>query len=644
MPSNKSEICMVLRSLSVLLAAAAALVGQTKPVLTRSANNYRTGVYQETVITPANVNRLHRVYSIPIPGDKRGVESQALVLPKVATAGGTYDLLVLSTMANDLLGCDLKTGKVLWKTNLGPPINGGKNIDFWTINDHWGVLSTGVIDPDTSTWYGVVWSSPDGVPTHGWHSLHAVDLKTGKETKPPLSMNPLTYNPGYGFAPVHFSGQMRKQRSALLLQSIAGRKVIAVPSGSVLETAQGASGWVAIADIAAWRFTASWSASISTYGGGIWMAGQGLAADEDGFLYALTGNGGFDGTTEFSESFVKLKYVPPVDAKKDMGALDIVDWWSPYSDAGRVGQDPQQIAIQKIFVPEVQGKMAGTNAADTVLKDEAVNHGHNHHDMKAMALASAKRWASWNDQDLGSGSISLIPDFNMIGGAGKDGIWYSVNKDHMGKTMPSDFANPARNYAKLLAPPVWFTFAAFKHDAKGNVIGYEDPAPQEVTKLDFAYDGKTHHMHSTPVVYQSATNGKILYCWGENGNLRAWRVNPNGSLTFLANGSETASPWVPQAPGGMPGGMMALSANGSQNAILWALVPMGDANRAITPGKLYAYDAQNFGTYSDGAGQIKLLWTSTVDFSHPKFNLPVITGGYVIVPTYDGRVDVYSVN
>jgi hypothetical protein len=635
MPSKLSATRTAWISLSVVAGIA---WGQTQPVLTRSGDNLRSGVYQEAAITPANVNQLHKVYSVPIPGDKRGLESQPLVLPHVTMTGGVYDLLVLSTMANDLLGCDLKTGKVLWKTNLGKPINGAKSIDFWTINDHWGVLSTGVIDPDTSTWYGVVWSSPDGVPTHGWHSLHAVDLRTGKEARQPLSMNPLSYDPGYELHKVHFAGQMRKQRAGLLLQSIAGRKVVAVASGSVLETAQGASGWVAIADVDAWRFTANWSASISTYGGGIWMAGQGMAADKEGYLYALTGNGGFDGVSEYSESFIKLKYSPPTNPKKEMGRLDIVDWWSPYSDAGRVGQDPEQTAISKETVPEVQGKMAGVNAADAALK--AVNHGHDH-DMKAMA--NAKKYASWNDQDLGSGSISLIPEFHLVGGAGKDGIWYSVNKDQMGKTMPSDFPNPARNYAKLLAPPVWFTYAAFKHNAQGNVIGYEDAAPQEVTKLDFAYDGKTHHMHSTPVVYQSATNGKILYCWGENGNLRAWRVNPNGSLTFLANGQETASPWVPGPPGGMPGGMMSLSANGSQNAILWALVPMGDANRSVTPGKLYAYDAQNFGRYSDGAGQIKLLWTSSTAFSHPKFNVPVVTGGYVIVPTYDARVDVYSV-
>jgi hypothetical protein len=231
----------------------------------------------------------------------------------------------------------------------------------------------------------------------------------------------------------------------------------------------------------------------------------------------------------------------------------------------------------------------------------------------------------------------------IVGGAGKDGIWYAVNEDDLGKTQPQDFRNPAANYAKLLSPPAWFTYAAFKHNAQGQVIGYEDAAPQDVTKLNFTYDGVTHHMHSTPVAFESA-RGTFLYCWGENGNLRAWQVGDKGALKFLANGAELSSPWSPKsAGGGMPGGMLALSANHTQNAILWALVPMGDSNRELTPGKLYAYDATNFGKYSDGAGQIKLLYQSPDNaFLHAKFNTPIIYHGYVVVPTYNGRVDVYG--
>ena len=45
-------------------------------------------------------------------------------------------------------------------------------------------------------------------------------------------------------------------------------------------------------------------------GAGVWMAGQGAAADAQGYLYVLTGNGDFDGVSQWGESFLKLKYTP----------------------------------------------------------------------------------------------------------------------------------------------------------------------------------------------------------------------------------------------------------------------------------------------------------------------------------------------
>ena len=45
-----------------------------------------------------------------------------------------------------------------------PASDGGAAIDMHQINDHWGVLSTGVIDPETKRVYLVAWISPDGTP------------------------------------------------------------------------------------------------------------------------------------------------------------------------------------------------------------------------------------------------------------------------------------------------------------------------------------------------------------------------------------------------------------------------------------------------------------------------------------------------
>jgi hypothetical protein len=44
----------------------------------------------------------------------------------------------------------------------------------------------------------------------------------------------------------------------------------------------------------------------TAYGGGIWMSGNGPAIDPSGNLYVATGNGAFDGKTQFGESVLKL--------------------------------------------------------------------------------------------------------------------------------------------------------------------------------------------------------------------------------------------------------------------------------------------------------------------------------------------------
>lgn len=626
------------------------------PVLTRSGSNLRHGAYTKSGINTSNISRLQKIYSIGLRNDARGTESQPLVMPGVQGSDGTTrDLIVLSSMANDVIAADLHTGKILWQTNLGRPIKGTKQIDFWGINDNFGILSTGVIDPDTFTWYGVTWTSPDGSAAKGWHSLHAVDLHTGNEVKKPLSMNPLTYNPGYGLEPAKFAGQMRKQRSALSLFTVQGRKVIAIPAGSVLETNGAASGWLSIADVAAWRFTASWASTVRGFGGGIWMAGQGVTIDPStNDLLFLTANGSFDGTTDFSESFVRLRYAPPKDPYHELGRLDVQDWWSGWSDAGRTGQDPTA------SMPENVGpKITGVNAPTVqgrLTPPEVVNNDVAHHAMHRTMAMDAKVSNVYADQDLGSGSLVLLEKYGIIGGGGKDGIWYSVKSSNMGKTMPEDFApnRTAANYAKLASSPIWFTFAAWHHKQLPNGQWVVDPqqpfeptTPTDVTMLNkfSGYGGVTHHLHSSPVVAEISGIGTVVVCWGENGNLREWKANPDGSLTFLGNGQEIASPNSPQPPsgaGGMPGSGLAISSDGTKNAIIWALTPDGDANRQITTGKIYAYSAGDLAKYPDGSGWIKKIWESTMS-AHSKFNVPVITGNYLIVPTYAATVEVYTI-
>ena len=137
-----------------------------------------------------------------------------------------------------------------------------------------------------------------------------------------------------------------------------------------------------------------------------------------------------------------------------------------------------------------------------------------------------------------------------------------------------------------------------------------------------------------------------MYCWGENGNLRAWSLHADGTLTYLACSAESASPSAPMPLGGMPGGMICVSASGAPHSgIVWALVPYGDANQQVVQGRLLAYDATQFGTFPDNSKQIRVLWDSqtwALQFTYNKFNRPVVCNGRLYIPTYDARVDVYG--
>jgi hypothetical protein len=139
-----------------------------QPVATRAFDNSRSGANtSETILTRDNVlaKGIRRVTVIPVFGDARGTESQPLIVPGVKLKdGSTHDVMILPSMANIVRGVDAETGAALWQTNLGRPINGGAAIDMHQINDHWGVLSTGVVAPDTKRVYLVAWISPDGTP------------------------------------------------------------------------------------------------------------------------------------------------------------------------------------------------------------------------------------------------------------------------------------------------------------------------------------------------------------------------------------------------------------------------------------------------------------------------------------------------
>ncbi len=603
-----------------LEAAADKFAKSTRPaVATRSFNNTRSGANtQETILTPAAVRSrgIRRLFSLPVPNDARGCEAQPLIVPGLMMNDGQpHDVVFLASMANQVLAYDANDGILLWARPLGRPVNGSQAIDAHMINDHWGILSTPVIDVAAGMLYACAWISDDGTASNGQHWLHALQLRDGATpaAKPPLNLESVNFRPGHGLPPVAFRSAERKQRAALTLTQGA----VLVPFGTIAESAKTARGWLIAVDTSSWKVAASWCSTARGSGGGIWHSGGGPAVDADGFIYVLTGNGDFDAVTDFGESIVKLKYTPPGAGRA--GALAVADWWTPWTDDGRTGGNPEgELPTEKPMPSNFR----------------MVPH------LARMGMAPMDMGGAWGDQDFASGGPVVVQAAGTLLTAGKDGILYTASLTALGKTDPASLEpdRAAQNYAKLKSPPIFYTY-------------YPGPqpsaAPPNTSALNVLFGQVTHHQHGTPVVWESAPGGTMHFCGGENGNLRAWRLNADGSSTYLACSAEVASAQSPVPPGGMPGWMISLSANGGDGGIVWALIPAGDANMELTAGRLLAYDASNFGVFGDGSKQIVVLWDSWdwgagTSFTHPKFNRPVAWNGKVFVPTYNGRVDVYG--
>ncbi len=233
---------------------------------------------------------------------------------------------------------------------------------------------------------------------------------------------------------------------------------------------------------------------------------------------------------------------------------------------------------------------------------------------------SLSDWFSpWNtqhlnaaDNDLGSGGILLLPGTSLLVGGGKEGKLYLLDVVHLGHVCATCH-DPAGDTQIVQ----WF-------QATGTSRGTMPP-PQG-----------THHIHGSPVFWNSRSGGPRIYVWGEADWLRAFRFN---GATFDVAPVDISDVTTP--PNSMPGGMLSISAQGDQDGtgIIWAAHPIRDnANQAVVDGMMQAIDAGNLK---------RVLWNST---SNPadavgklaKFTPPTVANGRVYVATFSGKVCVYG--
>ena len=336
-----SRLVLCLLVLTVLRARAQVNVVTQHNDLGRTGQNL-----SETTLTPSNVNVNQFGLLFKVTVDNQ-VYAQPLVVSNVSIGGGTHNVVYVGTTSNSVYALDADTGTQYWHVNLGTPIS---NANYGTgcvdINGNAGIVGTPVIDPAAGTLYVV-----NSLNNAGAFSfmLHALNIATGADkTGSPVQIT----NTG-------FSALAQNQRAALLLAN--GNLYIPFSSHCDMGTYHG---FLFSYNPSTLAKNGVFNASPTGNGNSLWMSGQGPAADSSGNIYFGTSNGTWDGTSNFSESFIKLN-----------ASLGLVDWFTAANHANLDGGDLDLDTSGPLLVPP-GGRliMVGKSATGYVINSANLGH------------------------------------------------------------------------------------------------------------------------------------------------------------------------------------------------------------------------------------------------------------------------------
>ena len=290
-------------SVFVFLFAETSAMAQVQVVMQHN-DTARTGTnLRETALTPRTVNKEHFGMLFKHVVDDQ-LYTQPLLLTDVRIGGGWHDVVYVTTVNNSVYAFDANdpTAKEpFWHVNFGTPAS-LRDYDFGCLdmNGNMGIVGTPVIDPARGILYVVALTKAAG----GYQQrLHALDVTTGAD----LPQSPVVIQ-APGFDPL-----MENQRPALMLDH--GNVYVGYSSHC---DKQPYHGYLLSYDATTLQQVGVLNTSPGGEGASIWQSGQAPAIDPDGNILFSTGNGSWDGKTQFSETFMK---VTP--------AMKMLDWFTP---------------------------------------------------------------------------------------------------------------------------------------------------------------------------------------------------------------------------------------------------------------------------------------------------------------------------
>lgn len=379
--SSGSSLC-ALSTLVLLVITLWASGNAQVSVLTSHGDNFRTGANtNETLLMPSNVNKgsFGRLFSTPVDYQ---VIAQPLYVPNVSIAGGIHNVLYVVTLADSVYAIDADTGAQLWRVNFTNTAQGypaglttasGTFLPCGTLPGYAqeGIVGTPVIDANTSTIYMVAKTVQNNTTVR--HDLHALDLSTGAEKFGGPVQISATSTSLKGKV-TQFNSLHQKNRPGLVLAN----GVVSMAFGSN-GCNDNNTGWVLSYNATSLQQLGAFNTSPDIGLTSIWQSGAGIAADNNGYIYAETAESiNYDvptGGQSYCNSILKLS----------PGSVSLADYFTPWSVA----------------------------------------------------------YLNTNDLDLSSTGILLLPDqpgafTHEAVATGKEGIVYVLNRDNMGMFSNND--------------------------------------------------------------------------------------------------------------------------------------------------------------------------------------------------------------
>jgi uncharacterized protein (TIGR03437 family) len=337
--------------LVLLVPAISAIAFAQVNVLNVNYDTHQTGAnLQETSLAPKmNWNTFGKIGTYPVDGQ---VYAQPLYVTGVAIGGVTYNVVYVATMHNSVFAFNAnapQSATPLWQVNLGATVPSGL-FNFTDILPEIGILGTPAIDANAQVLYVVADTLPSATVGNPVYQLHALSLVDGHEMfGGPVQIAAAVAGSGAGSnnGTIAFDPFWQLQRPGLMLAN----GILYIAFGSHADTGN-YQGWMLEYNPSTLQQMAVFNSAPNGRQAAFWQSGRAPAIDGAGDVYAVTGNGDWDGVANFGESLLHLSG----------GNLSLLDWYTPQEWSSLNNQDEDLGSAGAILIPGTNYLLTGGKA------------------------------------------------------------------------------------------------------------------------------------------------------------------------------------------------------------------------------------------------------------------------------------------